>query len=57
MAKERLERILSIRAAALALSPEYLLWLDGDDDDLEPLLSPELRERMRALLAREGRDS
>ncbi len=48
---EVLETMLAVHAAAAALSPEYVAWLDGDGEDLEPELPRAVRERMLALVA------
>ncbi len=45
-----IEQILRVHAAATALSPRYVLWLDGDGEDPEPMLPEPLLSRIRALV-------
>lgn len=55
-ADDVLDGMLKIRAQAIALSPEYVAWLDGDGSDPEPYLPPGVRERMRALVEQMERE-
>lgn len=45
-----LARIAAIRSSATKLSPEYIAWLDGEGDEPEPAIPPDLRSQILALV-------
>jgi hypothetical protein len=45
-----LARIAAIRSSATRLSPEYIAWLDGEGDEPEPAIPPDLRSQILALV-------
>jgi hypothetical protein len=44
------DRFLALRADVVRLSADYVAWLDGDGDDAEPELEPDLRRCIRRLV-------
>lgn len=46
-----LARVVAIRQAILAISSEYLLWLDGEGEEPEPVLPATLQPVVSGLVA------
>jgi hypothetical protein len=45
-----LQAFLALRAEVVRLSADYVAWLDGDGEDAEPDLTPDVRTRIHRLV-------